>query len=494
MIKIINEVHKIKKYFRNKGKIVFVSGNFNIVHPGHLRLLKFAKECGDFLIVGVYSDKLKKGATIKDKHRLEGIDAIGYVDYSFVLDIESEDFIKELKPNIVVKGKEHENYFNPEKEVVKSYGGKLIFSSGSLTFSSLDLLKNELDTINSSSIYKANNYKNRHKFSSHELRKIVKKFNSLKVLVIGETIIDEYIISTPVGMSQEDPTIVVSPLYTEKFIGGAAIVAAHAKSLGADVDFFTITGNDENSHYLKTELDAQQIANEIYLDDSRPTTLKQRFRANNKTLLRVNKFKQHPISQEMQNEIINDFEQRIEKKQLVVFSDFNYGMLPEEFVEKLIAICLKKNLIIAADSQSSSQIGNVARFANVDLLTPTEREARLAVEDYNSGLVVLAEKLRSNANAKNVLLTLAQEGLLIHARLSEHNKWLTDKLPALNTSSKDPAGAGDSLLIVAAMTYTISKNIWIASYLGSLAAACQVSRIGNIPLKTEEILKELGEK
>jgi rfaE bifunctional protein kinase chain/domain len=483
-------LQEIKKRNSPDFRIVFVSGNFNILHPGHLRLLRFAKECGNILVVGVYGDELKKGAIVKDFHRLEGLKSISYVDYSFILDEEPENFIRKFKPNIVIKGKEHEVNFNPEKEVVESYGGKLLFSSGDISFSSIDLLKSELHNINYLTIKKPLDFTQRHNFTIKDLTHVVNEFKKLKVIVIGESIIDEYITCDPLGMSQEDPTIVVSPLYTTKFIGGAAIVAAHAKALGADVDFLTITGNDKNSGYLHDELEKQQVKNKIYLDDSRPTTLKQRFRANNKTLLRVNKFKQHPISKDIQSEILKDFEKVIEYKNLVVFSDFNYGMLPTDFAEKLIKICKTKDLIIAADSQSSSQIGDVSRFKDVDLLTPTEREARIATEDYNSGLVVLAEKLRNNAGADNILLKLNSEGLLIHAGLS-NNEFLTDKLPAMNHIPKDPAGAGDSLLIIAAMTYALTKNIWKTAYLGSIAAAVQISKLGNNPITIDELISEL---
>ena len=119
------------------------------------------------------------------------------------------------------------------------------------------------------------------------------------------------------------------------------------------------------------------------------------------------------------------------------------------------------------------------------LVTPTEREARFAIHDFESGLVVLAEKLRKKANANNVVITLDEEGVLIHAATKEKSEWLTDKLPAFNTAPKDVSGAGDSFLTCASMSMAVGADIWKSSYLGSLAAACQVGRIGNIPLNPE---------
>ena len=166
MNKVINE---IKEKINLEKKVVFVSGNFNIIHPGHLRLLKFASKLGDFLVVGVYN-KNSGGAIIKENLRLEGIESISFVDFAFVLDCGPEKLILELKPNIVVKGVEYANRVNPEKSVVDSYGGKLIFSSAKTTFSSLDLLKNDVINIFNNFIEYPNEFLVRHKISSSKLK------------------------------------------------------------------------------------------------------------------------------------------------------------------------------------------------------------------------------------------------------------------------------------------------------------------------------------
>ncbi|MCD1595240.1 PfkB family carbohydrate kinase [Thalassospira xiamenensis] len=126
------------------------------------------------------------------------------------------------------------------------------------------------------------------------------------------------------------------------------------------------------------------------------------------------------------------------------------------------------------------------------LVTPTEREARLAMHDHNSGLVVLADGLRKKSNARNVFITLGAEGLLIHAPHTTTDKLITDRIPAMNPAPKDVAGAGDSLLTAAAMSLAVGGTIWQAAYLGALAAACQVRRIGNHPLQASSLLKELA--
>ena len=473
-------------------RIVFVSGNFNTIHPGHFRLLSFAAECGDFLVVGVTDDNAN-GVLVPVELRLGGVRAISYVDYSFTMSTPPEHIIKILEPAIVVKGQEHETHFNSEQDAVESYGGKLLFSSGEMRFSSIDLLRKEMLESNLSSIIRPKEFPERHGFSMTDLLAVMEKFKGFRVTVLGDLIVDEYISCDPLGMSQEDPTLVVTPIQHEKFLGGAAIVAAHARNLGADVHYFTVSGKDLSADYAREQLREWGVNAEMFEDDSRPTTLKQRYRAAGNTLLRVSHLRQHDINRQIMNKFMEAAKDTISESDLVIFSDFNYGCLPQHLVEEISDICRQKNILMVADSQSSSQVGDVSRFKDMLLLTPTEREARLAVRDYNSGLVVLAKKLRKKACSKNIILTLGSEGLIAHAASIDGDTWHTDRLPAFNTAPKDSAGAGDSLLACCSMAVAVGADIWKSVYLGSIAAACQVSRVGNIPLSTQDISLELAD-
>ncbi len=470
-------------------RIVFVSGNFNIVHPGHLRLLKFASDCGDFLVVGVSSDA-PPATTIPAALRLEGIRAISLVNYAFILNEPPEAFISRLKPAAVVKGKEHEKQFNPEQQVVESYGGKLLFSSGEVRFSSMELLRSEYVEANFSTITKPLEFPMRHGFVLSDLKNQLLRLNGLRVLVIGDLIVDEYIECDPLGMSQEDPTIVVTPLENKRFVGGAAIVAAHAQGLGAAVKYFTVAGVDEPSRFASATLERYGVDSTIVPDESRPTTLKQRYRAGGKTLLRVSHLRQHDIRSDILKTILDALTPHVAKTDLIIFSDFNYGCLPQALVDEVVKLGRKHGVTMVADSQASSQVGDVSRFPGMRLLTPTEREARLALHDWNSGLVVVAEKLREKAQAENIVVTLGSEGLLIHAKNSVGV--FTDRLPAMNTAPRDPAGAGDSFLTCASMALCAGIDIWQATYLAALAAACQVSRVGNTPLSQAELVSEIN--
>lgn len=485
--KVIDEIRRLTK---NSGKIVFVSGNFNIVHPGHLRLLQFAADCGDFLVVGVNTDSSSESMIPADL-RLASIKAIGIVGYAFLLDKHPEDFIRGLKPNVVVKGKEFEGQKNPEEQVVNDYGGRLLFGSGEIRFSSLDLLQRELLETDFSSIRKPQDFLARHKFSLADLADIVSRFGKLRVGVVGDLIIDDYVNCEPLGMSQEDPTIVVTPIKRDTFVGGAGIVSAHAAGMGAQVAYFGIVGNDERAGFAEKILKSFGVSTNLIVDDSRPTTYKERYRAGGKTLLRVSHLRQHDISNEHASKLLGQVRKIAKELDLLIFSDFNYGCLPQGLVNALVELCEQNGIAMVADSQASSQISDVSRFKGARLLTPTEIEARLAVRDQNSGLVILAELLRKSARAEHIFITLGSEGLLIYSPEHSAGEFTTDQLPAFNSAPKDVAGAGDSLLTTASMALAAGATVWQSAYLGSIAAACQVSRVGNTPLKAGEILMEL---
>jgi len=471
------------------GRVVFVSGNFNILHPGHLRLLNFAADCGDFLVVGVRSDD-SAVTLLPGELRLESVRSIGLVGHAFLMTGPAEDFIAAAQPDIVVKGKEHEQSYNPEQEVVDGYGGRLLFCSGGMRFSSLDLLQQELHQVNLSTIVRPADYPQRHGFAMADLAQIVRSFAKLKVVVIGDLIVDEYISCDALGMSQEDPTLVVSPIHTDRFIGGAGIVAAHAKGLGADVTYIGVVGKDPTAGYAQATLKGYGVRAHLLEDESRPTTLKQRFRVGNKTMLRVSHLRAHDVSAELISRLYSKASKACDGADLVIFSDFNYGCLPQRLVDKLSAYCAARGIMMAADSQASSQVSDVSRFKGMKLLTPTEREARLAVRDTQAGLVVLAEHLREQASAESVVVTLGGEGLLIVSPQS-NGKMFTDRLPAFNTAPKDVSGAGDSLLTSTSMALAAGYDIWQGTYLGAIAAALQVGRIGNSPLTADELMTEL---
>ncbi len=473
-----------------KYEVVFVAGTFNVLHPGHLRLLKFAKENGSRLVVGVLTDRVAGiAAHVPQEFRLEAVKMNGLVDEAFFIDGPVEDVILRLKPALVVKGKEHSSRENPEQKAVESYGGKLLFSSGDVVFTSLDLIRREIASQEQRSIAMPKQFMARRKVTAKSLTELLAKFKGLKVVVIGDVIADEYISCDPLGMSEEDPTIVVTPISSKTFIGGAAIVAAHAASLGAKVQFFSVVGDDQSAEFCREELSRFGVDHHLLVDNSRPTTLKQRFRSRSKTLLRVSHLAQRSIEEHLQRDLVKSVVKACESADLLIFSDFNYGSLPQSVVDQITSAARKSKIKIVADSQSSSQIGDITRFKNTDLLTPTEREARLALRNTEDGLVIVAEMVCQVSDARSAIVKLGEQGVLLHARSGK--TFETDQIPALNSAPQDVAGAGDCMLVVSSLALTVGANMWETGLLGSIAAAIQVGRVGNTPITQAELLHEL---
>jgi rfaE bifunctional protein kinase chain/domain len=481
-------LQRLSELARAGQRVTFVSGNFNVLHPGHLRLLKFAAEQADLLLVGVNPDTTP-GVSVPAADRLANVRALSLVDHAFLLTGPPSEFIGRFRPALVVKGKEFEHRDNPEQEIVKSYGGRVVFGSGETLFSSFSMLNEEFTQTNFSSIRKATEFPRRHGFDVRSLHDCLARFAGLRMLVIGDLIVDDYITCDPLGMSQEDPTIVVTPIETKTFVGGAGVVAAHARGLGADVRFMTVVGGDEAAEFSRANLERQNIGVSMVLDETRPTTRKQRFRANGKTLLRVNHLRQHAISPELSARLLREIEAALPTTDLLLFSDFNYGCLPQPLVDAVTALAAARGIPMSADSQASSQLSDIARFKGMTLITPTEREARLALRNNEDGLAIIAGQLAEAARAETVIVTLGSEGLLVHARKGGH--YTTDLLPAMNTAPKDVAGAGDVLFTSTSLALAAGVDIWRSVYLGAIAAACQVGRVGNAPLSLRDIVTEL---
>jgi bifunctional ADP-heptose synthase (sugar kinase/adenylyltransferase) len=177
----------------------------------------------------------------------------------------------------------------------------------------------------------------------------------------------------------------------------------------------------------------------------------------------------------------------------LIFSDFNYGLLDSELVLSIIKLAKAAGVFIAADCQISSQIADYLKYRGVDLVTPTEHEARVTLRNNHDGLAAIANTFQESLKSKYLMLTLGADGVLLQEQIDhKHGSFKADVLPALNPNPKDVAGAGDSFLVLATLALAGGATINEAAYLASLGANVQVSRIGNIPITAEEILTALN--
>ncbi|WJG10600.1 PfkB family carbohydrate kinase [Aliiglaciecola sp. LCG003] len=479
------------KFLKEQGKrISFVSGNFNIIHPGHLRFLLFAAEQAEVLVVGLYDKHDSISAYFENDERSLALQALNFVDEVIVVNGDRLDVIAQLQPDVLVKGKEFADSDNPEKDIVEAYGGKLIFSSGEKLFSSRELLQQQISE-NSKLSQKLQKFHERYDLNRDTLSRFIDSFSQLKIAVLGDIIVDEYQECLAIGMSQEDPTIAVSPLESFQYLGGAGIVAGHASSLGADVTFFSLTGKDKHADFARSKLDEYGINAIIEQDTSRPTTHKLRYRAKDKTLLRVNSYRRHDIDAPLITKFVEKFSRRVAQFDLVIFADFNMGLLCPKLVKKISQICKEHKIPMVADSQTSSQVGDLAKFSDLLLTTPTEVEARQTTQDDSNGLIQVSKDLAEKLSAQNVIVTLGAEGILIR-HLNSQGILDTDNLPALADSAIDTAGAGDAMFVTTALMLASGASIWQAAFVGSVSSSIQVNVRGNIPITKPAIFEKMS--
>jgi rfaE bifunctional protein kinase chain/domain len=472
-------------------KKILITGNFNILHPGHLRLFRFAKGLGGRLIVAVSSDRISgDDVNVLEAERLEYVRLNPWVDEAIIYDENIEYLVKRIKPDIIVKGKEHEGNFNEEKKTADEIGAKLVFGSGETVISSFAQNSNSLDRSFVSSLSSVTNYLDRHNLSKSQCVEALNGIQKLKVCVVGDLILDQYTTCEAIGMSREEPTIVATPLFSNRYLGGAGIVAGHCAAMGSEVYYFALTGDDQEKEDASKLLNNYQVIFNAIVDSTRPTSLKTRFRADGRSLFRLNQLSHDEMSKELQSQYLPKIKDAIDICDLILLSDFSYGTLPRKFITEIIDYANLKNKVVCADSQSSSQMGDILKFKNIDLITPTEYEARSSMKNSADGLVVLSQKIIKEVNVKYVLIKMGSEGVMINKAIEDDGMgWHTDQLVAINPAPIDVSGAGDSMLALSSMVLAVSENIWLSSYLGSIASAVQVGRVGNIPIKKNEIMQ-----
>lgn len=473
---------------KEKAEVVFVSGKFRVIHAGHMRLLRTATDYGKKLIVALDTEGLAAEETRWRESILRNIE---YVDKVIEFDGDIEKIIGVVKPNIVIKGHEFREVENLETKCLAKYGGKLVFTSGANYYSESELLgKSDSEFVEKLALM-PQDFMARNTITINRLLQIINDFSKLTVCVIGDLIIDEYINCHPLGMSQEEPTVVVTPVDKRRFFGGAGIVAAHCKSLGANTSLITVTGEDETSSWALDKTAEYKIQSLNIVDATRPTTLKQRYRSGTQTLLKISHLTQDFLATEKEDELIRKFSEIAQNVDVLILSDFSYGVLSPQIVEKILQIAASHGIFVSADSQSSSQIGNLDKFRSINLISATEREARLELRDNTSGIVVVADGLRKQLSSKNLLLKMGGDGVLISAQAQNGQMLATDEIAAINKNPVDTSGAGDSMLAGASLALASGSTIYEAALIGSVLAGIQVGRLGNVPIAQETVKAHL---
>ncbi len=471
-------------------KAIMCHGTFDIVHPGHLRHLMYAKEKADVLIASITADEfIAKGAYrpyVPQDLRAANLAALELVDFVFVdhnaTPIES---IRKIQPDYFAKGYEYvDGGVHPktqeEIKALDSYGGEMVFTPGDIVYSSSALINLKAPSL---SVEKLLALMESEKVDFGDLRRVLHQMDGVPVHVVGDTIVDGYSYCSLLGTSPKHPTFSVHYERTDKYAGAAAIVSRHVKAAGGNVTFSTLLGDDEHGRFTQKEMESSGIKCLPIVDSTRPTTYKERFITDGHRLLQVDRMDNRPIS-EKHLKVFCDSLRNVEAA-VVLFSDFRHGIFNRHTVPMLVP-AIPPSALKAADSQVSNRWGNILDFAEFDLITPNEREARFALGDQDLVVRPMALELYRRARCKNLILKLGDRGLITY-RSAGPNPRQFFTLDSLVTTLVDPVGAGDALLAYASLALAVSQSIVIASILGAMAAAAACEREGNIPVTPHDV-------
>jgi len=295
-------------------------------------------------------------------------------------------------------------------------------------------------------------------------------------------------------MSAEDPVVVVRPRSTKRYVGGAAIVAEHGHALGARAHFFSVIGDDAAGAFVRDHARGLGVHYHLLSDPSRPTTVKQRFLASGKKLLRVSYLEERPISETLAEELVRAVRSHIDALDLIIMSDFSYGVASTQIREGVCTLAREHGVSVTADVQCSSQIATVAKYRNIDLITPTEREARMSLWDTESALTDIGIRLLEATANKDLIIKLGENGLVVFNGIWQKGALKdvrTEYLASFAGEVHDPMGAGDALLAACSLSLAAGANIFEASILGNVAAAVEVLRVGNVPVTRHQLESKL---
>ncbi|MCH7526185.1 MAG: hypothetical protein IID39_01990, partial [Planctomycetes bacterium] len=388
-----------------------------------------------------------------------------------------------------VKGREYERSDDPrflrEKEVVEQHGGRVIYSSGDIVFSSSTLIDN-LPVDDDLEAQRLGAICRRHGVTHDSLRQVLDRFAGLRVLIVGDIVLDRYVYCDMLEVTSEAPMLSLSKLDEQSYVGGAAIVARHVAALGAQAFLLSAAANDEESSRVEAALGAENV--QTHLLRCRPNLVeKTRFLVEETKMIRYETGQRIPLDSIAQRKANLILDHEGDVADAVIFCDFGYGMITDELLQRTLGRLRSTGRTIAADV--SGPHANLLNFRDIDLLCPTERELRANLHDYDRGLSSTAWTVLEKTQSRHLIVTLGKNGLVAFDRPThdrEHPDWsarlLSEHLPSFADRSVDRLGCGDALLAAATLTLATGASLMHAAYLGNAAAALEIAKLGNLPI------------
>ncbi len=484
--------------FPRERPVVMCHGTFDLVHPGHLRHLAYAKSKGAVLAVSITSDEYVLKADMRpyvpEELRSLNLAALELVDF-VVIDNNADpiSLISWLQPDIFVKGYEYGGDLPPktvsEQVAVEAFGGRMLFSPGDFVLSSSALIENDPPKIG---LEKLLTLMQVEEITFRDLYASLEHLDRLSVTVVGDTIVDSITTASVIGGFRKTPTPSVRVDGHQQFVGGAGIVAKHIAASGAKVNFISILGDDDLGRFAAEDLAATGVTAHIQFVPDRPTTHKNAVVSDGYRMIRIDTVDNKTIDAEVLAAMVRDL--REAQADAVVFSDFRHGIFNRATIPSFME-AVPVGTFTVADSQVASRWGNVLDFAGCDLITPNEQEVRFALADQDSVIRPLGTALYEQSRCKILMLKVGARGMLTFRGTMEgrgKRSFFTVDSLARDTIA-DPVGAGDALLAYATLTQVATGNEAISSIIGTIAAGIECEFEGNVPVSPNLISRRLRE-
>jgi D-glycero-beta-D-manno-heptose-7-phosphate kinase len=319
--------------------------------------------------------------------------------------------------------------------------------------------------------------------------KIFASFKELTVLIVGDVMLDSYIWGAVERISPEAPVPIINVKQKDFRLGGAANVALNVHALKAKPILCALIGDDDDGKKLLQRLNEKNLSTEgIVTSAHRPTTVKTRIIASQQHVVRVDEESDKVANQEEENLLWDRIQKLLPQCQVVVFEDYDKGVLTASLIEKTIALAKQKSIPTVVDPKKR----NFLAYKGVTLFKPNLKELReglkIEVEAGNQLQVEKAvELLKEKLNAAGVMLTLSEHGVYIDF---ENKK---TKMPAHAREIADVSGAGDTVVSIAALCVALKLSPSLIASLSNLGGGLVCQHVGVVPIDSEEFLHEASQ-
>lgn len=485
--KIVNleQIAGKSKDLRSQGKrVVLCHGTFDLMHTGHIRYLQRAKLEGDVLLVTVTADEyVNKGPgrpIFNQQLRAENLAALECVDLVAInYAISAVDALHMIQPDIYAKGSEYRSHGDDvtgniilEQQAVEAHGGE-IFYTDEITFSSSSLLNEHFGVFPPETKQFLELF--RDKWPEKEIHRIVESLADLKVLVVGDTIIDQYHYVSPLGQTGKGNALAVRYDSEEQFAGGAVAVANHVAGFVDSVTLLTGLGDrDSYEEYIRGKLLANVEPEFFYFTDA-PTVTKRRFVDGDLAkLFEIYFFHDTPTLEEGNHGICQWLTDNLGQYDAVIVADYGNGFIQD----KMIQILCEKSRYLAVNTQINS--GNrgyhvINRYKRANFASLNEPELRLASHDRHGPLEEVSQHVAENIKVDRLAVTRGTKGVM----MLDRSNGMFHKLPALSSRVIDRIGAGDAFLALSALCLVKNNDAEVAAFIGSVSAAMDVQIVCN---------------